>query len=113
MDCTKCINKYTNDYEKWCIYFQERPPKAKVRCSMQEQEGSNMWRKYRRKGLSEMRPHVEGEDLTGISVSEEDSLAGLSGGMIARNPNNHKDQWYVAKKWFEDNYEQHQEEEKV
>ena len=25
--------------------------------------------------------------------------------MIARNPKNHEDQWYVAKKYFEDNFE--------
>jgi len=27
-------------------------------------------------------------------------------GMIARNPENHKDQWYVARKYFEDNFEE-------
>ena len=27
-------------------------------------------------------------------------------GMIARNPKNHKDQWYVAKQYYLDNFEE-------
>lgn len=65
-----------------------------------------MWKKYRRVGLSEMRPYVDGEDMTGISVSDPDkALPTLVGGMIARNPKNHNDQWYVAEKYFNDNLE--------
>lgn len=45
-----------------------------------------------------MRPYVPGEDLTGISVSAQDTPE--EGGYIARNPENHKDQWYVAKAYF-------------
>lgn len=63
------------------------------------------WKQYRRKGLSEMRPYVFGEDLSGISVSSEDNPS-LDRGMIARNPKNHKDQWYVARQYFEDNFEE-------
>jgi hypothetical protein len=64
-----------------------------------------MWKQYKRKGVSEMRPYVPGEDLDGISVNKEDDpITDL--GMIARNPNNHDDQWYVAKAWFEKNYEE-------
>lgn len=62
------------------------------------------FKQYKRKGLSEMRPYIVGEDLTGISVSKEDTPE--EGGMIARNPKNHEDQWYVAKKYFEDNLEE-------
>lgn len=51
-----------------------------------------------------MRPYEPGEDLSGISVSAEDTPE--EGGMIARNPKNHADQWYVAKKYFEDNLEE-------
>lgn len=67
----------------------------------------NEWKNYKRKGLSEMRPYVEGEDVTGISISEADRVAGSpqSGDMIARNPRNHADQWLVAKKYFEDKLE--------
>lgn len=62
------------------------------------------WKNYRRTGLSEMRPYVVGEDLTGISVGETDIPE--EGGMIARNPKNHADQWYVAKKYFHENLEE-------
>lgn len=61
------------------------------------------WNKYRRKGLSEMRSYIVGEDLTGISVNSQDTPQ--DGGMIARNPDNHRDQWYVAKEYFEKNLE--------
>ncbi len=62
-----------------------------------------MWNQYKRKGDSEMRPYVPGEDMSTISVSATDSPE--VGGMVARNPKNHADQWYVAKKYFEDNLE--------
>lgn len=62
------------------------------------------FRYYRRKGLSEMRPYVKGEDLSKISVSKEDNPE-TDMGMIARNPKNHADQWYVAKAYFLDNLE--------
>lgn len=62
------------------------------------------WAQYKRKGLSEMRPYVKGEDLTKISVSDVDDPESDMG-MVARNPKNHEDQWYVARKYFEDNLE--------
>lgn len=62
------------------------------------------WQQYKRKGLSEMRPYVKGEDLTNISVSPEDDPE-TDMGMIARNPENHADQWYVARAYFEANLE--------
>lgn len=58
---------------------------------------------YRKKNVQPMRPYVPGEDLTGVSVNKEDSHE--LGGMIAVNPKNPGDRWYVAKKFFEDNYE--------
>jgi hypothetical protein len=71
---------------------------------IQEREAMpHIWKLYRRKGLSSMRPYIPGEDLTGITVSKED-IPEL-GGMIARNPDNSADQWYVAKAWFAKNYE--------
>ena len=63
------------------------------------------WTQYRRKGVSEMRPYLPGEDLTGISVSKTDQPP-VPGGMIARNPQNHADQWYVAPQYFQDNFEE-------
>ena len=62
------------------------------------------FRQYRRTGLSEMRPYVAGEDLSHVSVSAEDNPE-TDMGMIARNPKNHADQWYVARQYFEDNLE--------
>ena len=60
--------------------------------------------KYRRTNIAEMRPYVPGEDLTDISVSKEDDPE-TDCGMVARNPKNHADQWYVARAYFEDNFE--------
>ncbi|MBE9570740.1 MAG: hypothetical protein IMF11_08935 [Proteobacteria bacterium] len=59
------------------------------------------FKKYTRKGFSEMRPYVPDEDLSNVSVAEVDTPE--EGGMVARNPKNHRDQWYVAKQYFEDN----------
>ena len=61
------------------------------------------FKKYAIKGYSEMRPYVPGEDLSDISVADVDTPE--IGGMIARNPKNHQNQWYVAKQYFEDNLE--------
>jgi hypothetical protein len=61
------------------------------------------WHKYIRKGVSEMRPYIPGEDLAGVSVSSEDIPE--QGDMIARNPDNHADQWLVAQAYFEKNLE--------
>ena len=69
----------------------------------------NEWKQYRRKGLSEMRPWTpqDGNRLAlttaGISVSEQDTPQ--EGGMIARNPKDHSDQWYVAPEYFKENLE--------
>lgn len=68
------------------------------------------FKQYRRTQIAEMRPYVDGEiwpvDFP-VSVSEVDILNGSPkvGDMIARNPKNHKDQWLVAKQYFEDNFE--------
>jgi hypothetical protein len=51
-----------------------------------------------------MRPYIKGEDLSKISVSPTDNPE-TDMGMIARNPDNHYDQWYVARKYFEENLE--------
>ena len=70
------------------------------------------FKEYRRKSISEMRPYVEGEDLSGVSISDQDQKNGSPkvGDMIARNPKNHEDQWLVAKQYFEDNLEEISEE---
>ena len=65
-------------------------------------ERIDMVKNYRKKNVQPMRPYVLGEDMTGISVSPQDTLE--IGGMIAINPENEEDRWYVAKKFFEENY---------
>jgi len=59
---------------------------------------------YQKTSLHEMRPYVSGEDLSSVSVSAEDNPE-TDMGMIARNPKNHADQWYVGRKYFENNME--------
>ena len=61
------------------------------------------WAKYIRSNVAEMRPYVPGESLDGISVSACDDPPS-DHGMIARNPRNHADQWYVARRYFEENF---------
>jgi hypothetical protein len=65
------------------------------------------FKKYKRKGLSEMRPYEVADGMSKeISFSPEElKLETLIGGYIARNPKNHKDQWYVAEKYFKENLE--------
>lgn len=62
---------------------------------------------YRRKQIAELRPYQTGEDMIGVSISDEDRKAGSPkpGDMIARNPKNHADQWLVARQYFEDNFD--------
>ena len=60
------------------------------------------FKQYRKSQLAEMRPYVPGEEMSGVSVSDQD--APEEGGMIARNADNHADLWYVARAFFEKNY---------
>jgi len=71
---------------------------------MATEKAEKIFKKYRRTNIAEMRPYVLGEDLARISISNEDNPK-TDMGMIARNPKNHKDQWYVARQYFEDNFE--------
>jgi len=69
---------------------------------------THSFQQYRRKGLSELRPYREGEILDSkVSISQSDRDAGspVLGDMIARNPDNHEDQWLVACEYFLDNLE--------
>ena len=63
-----------------------------------------MFKQYKRTNIAEMRPYIQGEDMTSISVAAVDSPS-EDAGMVARNPNNHKDQWYVARN-FNENFEE-------
>lgn len=69
------------------------------------------WTKYRRTNIAEMRPYVEAEDMEAVSVSAPDQHLFIvnrdqfNRGMIARNPQNHNDKWYVARDYFDANFE--------
>ena len=64
------------------------------------------WKLYQKKvSPIELRPYVLGESLAGISVNQEDEPS--NGDMIARNPDNERDQWLVNKAYFEKHYEPH------
>lgn len=66
------------------------------------------FRQYRRKQIAELRPWVDGDDMSRVSLTEADKEAGSPrpGDMIARNPKNHDDQWLVAAAYFADNFEE-------
>jgi hypothetical protein len=79
------------------------------------QEGT--WQKYKRLGEIEARPWTEADANTyfalsrdttlQISVSQADELTALKSpavGMVARNPVNHADQWYIAPDYFAKHY---------
>ena len=65
------------------------------------------FKQYRRKQIAELREWQSGEDMARVSISAADLEAGSPkvGDMIARNPINHNDQWLVAAKYFDDNFE--------
>lgn len=88
--------EYAQKHKKKIRWFTDDPIGEKVQ--------EIMWKQYRKKGITEMRPYIPGEDLSGISVSKEDTPE--PGGMIARNSKNLNDQWYVAKQYYLDNYEE-------
>ena len=61
------------------------------------------YKTYRKVGEQLMRPYVSNEDMKNISIAITDTPE--VGRMIAINPKDVKDSWYVAKTFFEDNYE--------
>ncbi len=71
----------------------------------------NDFKKYRRKGIAEMRQVLFSDDLSGVSISDPDrklmreSPNVFAQGYIARNPDNHNDLWYVAKDYFDKHFE--------
>lgn len=62
---------------------------------------------YKRTNVAEIAKWEEGIDMTDISISKEDALAGSpkEGDMIARNPENHDDMWLIASEYFQANFE--------
>lgn len=76
----------------------------------------NEFKQYRRKAIAELRFVTEDEldkgaeylNSVGISISVADLANGAPkpGDMIARNPENHGDQWLVAADYFAANFEE-------
>lgn len=67
----------------------------------------DVFQRYRRSQIAEMRPWEPGMNMWRVSVSAVDLEAGSpkAGDMIARNPENHDDMWLVAAQYFADNFE--------
>ena len=64
------------------------------------------WKKYRRPGITEMRPWVPADRPGSFSLSAADAENGSPkpGDMIARNPRNHNDRWLVSAAYFFANF---------
>lgn len=64
------------------------------------------FKQFKRKDFAELRPYEEGEDLGDVSISAADRRNGSpkKGDMIARNPDDHSDQWLVARRFFKKHY---------
>jgi hypothetical protein len=62
---------------------------------------------YRKKHVQPMRPWEDGENMSGVSISDADKTKGCpkQGDMIAINPNNISDRWLIEKEFFETTYE--------
>jgi len=61
-----------------------------------------MWLSFRKTTIQEMRPYVEREDMTGISVNVKEIPR--VGGMIARDAKNHASMWYITPEFVKENY---------
>jgi len=59
---------------------------------------------HRRKGEVWLKPYEGPADLVGVSVSRVDDPE-TDRGYIAMNPDNIEDLWYVARAYYEKNYE--------
>lgn len=64
------------------------------------------FKEYRKKETQSLRPYVEGEDVSGISIGETDTQNGSPrvGDMIAISKSDPNDIWLVNEKFFKENY---------
>jgi len=60
------------------------------------------YKRYTKKGVQLMRSYILGEDTTGWSISEKDTLE--IGGMVAKDDVG--SYWYVSKEFFDANYKE-------
>ena len=63
----------------------------------------SQWQLHQRISYVELRPYVKGEPMRGIGFNQNDELK--EGGMIARNPHDHTDMWYINEEYFKMNYQ--------
>ena len=68
---------------------------------------TDLFRRYRRTQIAEIRPWKSGDNMARVSISAADLEAGSPkpGDMIARNPANHEDQWLISCDYFHTNFE--------
>ncbi len=73
----------------------------------------NDWKTVRKAGTTEVRDYVAGEDRSKFGVNlSNDNVEELDAvdrgealpGKVARNPNDHTDQWYIARAFYESQY---------
>ena len=57
---------------------------------------------YERSAYTELRPYVDGESMEHICVAS--GVVPEVGGMIARHPDDHSDQWYITPEYFLNNF---------
>ena len=62
----------------------------------------NRYKRHLKKTIQLIRPYEEGESLDDVSVWDGDTPE--IGGGIGINPKDESDQWYINKKFMEENY---------
>ena len=62
------------------------------------------FKNYIKQTLQPMRPYIQGEDLKFQGVSVWAGDVPEVGGMVAINPKDPNDKWYVSKQFFDQNY---------
>lgn len=74
----------------------------------EEKGGTDEFKAYYVSQYVELRPYVKDEDMTAITVSDQDARDGSpkEGDFVARNPDNHENLWLVT---AERHYRHHQE----
>lgn len=67
---------------------------------------SNKFSLYQKITVTEIRPYVVGEDVSGVNIADYYLSNGSpkKGDMICRNRSNPKDVWLVDKKYFSKHY---------
>ena len=62
-----------------------------------------MYKEYVKSGTQWIRPYIEGEDMSGVSI--EKGATARKGWMIAIDKDNLSDKWAISPEYFAANYE--------